>query len=118
MISILRLLAISGWRSSGTAAAGLYADANAMAQVLGELDARPGYVSWKAMPDGRFVRVENDPQSVRTMTLTLMAGNACRLDVVDRLKPGFNEYAFVRITPHTMGYFSDYRVVRTSCRVR
>ncbi len=100
-------------RSTGT-----YADANATSQVLGDSDARPGYVSWKAMPDRRFVRVENDPQSVRAMTVTLLRGNACRLDVVDQLKAGFSEYAFVRISTHTMGYFSDYRVTHTSCRIR
>lgn len=100
-------------RSSGS-----YADANQTTQVLGASGPRSDYVSWTAMPDGRFVRTENDPQSVRTMTVTLLPGNRCRLDVADRLKPGFSEYAFVRITPHTMGYFTDYRVVRTSCQIR
>jgi hypothetical protein len=100
-------------RSSGT-----YADANATTQVLGESGPRSDYVSWTVMPDGRFVRTENDPHSVRTMTVTLLPGNRCRLDVVDQLKPGFTDYAFMRITPHTMGYFSDYRVTHTSCWIR
>jgi hypothetical protein len=69
-------------------------------------------------PDGRLVRVQNDPQSTRTMTVTFTPGNTCHLDVVDQLKPGFNEYAFLRITTHTLGYFSSYRVVRTTCAMR
>ena len=32
-------------------------------------------------------------------------------------KPGFSEYAFLRISTHTIGYFSTYRVTRTSCTV-
>ena len=35
----------------------------------------------------------------------------------DGLKPGFSEYAFLRISTHTIGYFSTYRVTRTSCTI-
>ena len=51
------------------------------------------------------------------MTVTLLPGNTCRLDVVDHLKPSFSEYAFLRISTHTIGYFSAYRVTRTSCTI-
>jgi len=51
------------------------------------------------------------------MTVTLLPGNTCRLEVVDQLKPGFSEYAFLRISTHTIGYFPTYRVMRTSCTI-
>ena len=94
-----------------------YRDQNSMMQVLGSSGDQSSYASWVAS-DGRLVRTQNDPQSTRTMTVTLLSGNTCRLDVVDTLKPGFREYAFLRITTHTMGYFSAYRVTATSCAVR
>lgn len=98
--------------------AGLYRDQNAMVQVLASSGDDSTYASWRVEPDGRLVRTQNDPQSVRTMTVTLLPDKTCHLDVVDRLKPGFSEYAFLRISTHTIGYFSTYRVVRTSCAIR
>ena len=97
--------------------AGPYQDRNAMTQVLSSSDDDAAYASWRTAPDGRLVRVQNDPQSTRTMTVTLLPDNTCRLEVVDQLKPGFSEYAFLRISTHTIGYFSTYRVTRTSCTV-
>jgi hypothetical protein len=99
-------------RSSGP-----YQDRNAMVQVLGSSGDDAAYASWQMAPDGRLVRVQNDPQSTHTMTVTFLPGNTCRLDVVDQLKPGFSEYAFLRISTHTIGYFSTYRVTRTSCTI-
>ena len=95
--------------------AGPYQDRNAMTQVLSSSDDDAAYASWRTAPDGRLVRIQNDPQSTRTMTVSLLPGNTCRLEVVDQLKPGFSEYAFLRISTHTIGYFSTYRVTRTSC---
>ena len=92
-----------------------YSDHNATVQVLGSSDEAAGYVSWRTAPDGTLVRTQNDAQSTRTMTVTLLAGGKCRLDVIDTLKPGFSEYAFPRISSHTVAYFSSYRVTRTSC---
>jgi hypothetical protein len=97
--------------------AGPYQDRNAMGQVLSSSGDDAAYASWRTAPDGRLVRVQNDPQSTRTMTVTLLPDNTCRLEVVEQLKPGFSEYAFLRISTHTIGYFSTYRVTRTSCTV-
>ena len=94
-----------------------YSDQNAMAQVLSSSGDDAAYASWKVGPDGRLVRIEDDPQSTRTMTVTLLPDNKCRLEVVDQLKPGFTEWALLRISTHTLGYFSSYRVTNTSCSV-
>lgn len=95
-----------------------YYDQNAMAQVLDSRGDDSTYASWRTAPDGTLVREQNDRQSTRTMTVTLLPDNTCRLDVVDRLKPGFTEYEFLRITSHSMGSFSTYRVVGTTCKIR
>jgi hypothetical protein len=71
---------------------------------------------WRTAPDGRLVRVQNDPQSTRTMTVTALPGNTCRLEIVDQLKP-VSANAFLRISTHTLGYFSTYRVTGTSCTI-
>jgi hypothetical protein len=95
-----------------------YYDQNAMAQVLDSQGDDSTYASWRTAPNGTLVRDQNDPQSTRTMTVTLLPDGTCRLDVVDHLKPGFTEYEFLRISSHTMGFFSSYRVVSTSCKIR
>jgi len=92
-----------------------FQDQNGMVQVLGSSGDEGAYASWHFASDDRLVRVQDDPQSTRTMTVTLLPDNTCRLDVVDQLRPGFSEYAFLRISTHTIGYFSTYRVIRTSC---
>lgn len=92
-----------------------YSDQNRALQVLGSTGDQSTYTSWQVAPDGRLMRIRNDPQSTRTVTVTLMSGRTCRLEVADRLKAGFTEYAFLRISTHSIGYFSSYKVTRTSC---
>ena len=93
-------------------------DRNAMDQDLGGGEESATYVSWRVETNTRLVRTQRDPQSTRTMTVTLTPGNACHLEVTDKLNPGFSEYAFLRISTHTLGYFSSYRVIRTSCSIQ
>ena len=97
---------------------GRYADRNAMAQVLENSSEGADGVSWHFAGEGRLVREQVFRQSTRTMTVTFLPGNACRLDVVDRLKPGFSEYEFLRLKVHEMGFYSSYAVTATSCRMR
>lgn len=98
--------------------AGSLADSNQTLQILGSTGDEEAYAQWQVAPDGRLVRLQHDPQSTRTMTVTLLPDGTCRLDIVDELKPGFTEYAFLRISTHKLGYFSSYRVVKTSCTMR
>jgi hypothetical protein len=93
-------------------------DRNAMNQDLSGVQQPGTYASWRIESSTRLVRTQHDPQSTRIMTVTLTPGNTCRLDVVDTLNPGFSEYAFLRISTHTLGYFSSYRVIGTSCSIR
>jgi len=97
---------------------GPYADKNAMAQVLRSSGNEGAYATWHVLSTNELVRIERDPQSARTMTVTLTSPTACRLEAKDPLKPGFNEYAFLRISTHELGYFSTYQVTSTSCAVR
>jgi hypothetical protein len=94
-----------------------YSDKNAMTQVLRGGADNGVYASWRLLSKDHLVRIERDPQSIRTMTVTLTSPTTCSLEVKDELKPGFSEYAFLRISTHELGYFSSYRVVSTSCAI-
>ena len=90
-------------------------DRNAMRQVLGGANDAGTYAVWHVVSKDTLERIQHDPQSTRKMIVTLTSPTTCRLDIRDELKPGFSDYAFLRITTHTMGYFSSYRVTGTSC---
>jgi hypothetical protein len=95
---------------------GRFFDKNATVQEHGSADA--GNVSWHVIDQKHLVRIQSFSQSVRKMTVTVNPDNTCRLDVTDELKPGFQEYAFLRVSVHSIGYFSSYRVVSTSCTIQ
>ncbi len=97
---------------------GPYADKNAMAQDIQEFGEQADGVSWQVAANGTLIRKQDFPQSTRTMTVTLLPGRTCRLEVVERLKPGFSEYEFLRIKVHEMAYYRNYAIVATSCRIR
>jgi len=92
-------------------------DSNSMRQVLGGGDSG-SFAVWRVVNKDTLERIEHDPQSTKTMIVTLTSPTTCRLDIHDELKPGFNEYAFLRVTTHTIGYFSTYRITGTSCSIR
>ena len=92
-------------------------DSNSMRQVLGGANDAGTYAVWHVVSKDRLERIQHDPQSTRTMAVTLTSPTTCRLDIRDELKPGFQDYAFLRISTHTLGYFSSYRVTSTSCSI-
>jgi hypothetical protein len=94
-----------------------YSDSNSAMQVLSSSGDDTSYSTWRVAPGNRLIRLQHDPQSTRTMTVTLVSGNSCHLEVVDHLKPGFQEYAFLRISVHALGYFTNYHVTSTSCSI-
>jgi hypothetical protein len=94
-----------------------FSDNNGMKQVLGSSGDAGNYASWHVVGKDQLIRVEHDPQSTRTMTVTLTSPTTCRLEVTDALRSGFSEYAFLRISTHSLGYFSTYRVTGTSCTI-
>ncbi len=97
--------------------AGGLSDVKATQRVLGSSGDAGSYAVWRVVSKDRLVRIERDPQSTRTMTVTLTSPTSCRLEVRDELKPGFSEYAFSRISQHSLGYFSSYQVTSASCAI-
>jgi hypothetical protein len=87
------------------------------AATIKEHGSESGNVSWHVVDPQHLVRIQTFSQSTRKMTVTLNQDQTCHLDVVEQLKPGFQEYAFLRVSVHEIGYFSDYRVVDTSCAI-
>ena len=85
--------------------------------IMGGANDTGTYAVWHVVSKDTLERIQHDPQSTRTMIVTLTSPTTCRLDVRDELKPGFSDYAFLRISTHTMGYFSSYRVTGTSCTI-
>jgi hypothetical protein len=75
-------------------------------------------VVWHVIDASHLVRVQTFPQSKREMTVTVNPDKTCTLAVVDTLKPGYQEYAFLRVSTHSIAYFSPYRVVSTSCTIQ
>ena len=94
--------------------AGRYQDKNSMFQAPGE---EAGYATWRVLSEEKLMRIQREPQSTRTMIVTLTSASTCTLEVKDELKRGFSEYALPRISNHSLGYFSSYRVVGNSCTI-
>jgi hypothetical protein len=94
--------------------AGRYQDKNSMSQAPGE---EGGYATWRVLSQDKLMRIQREHQSTRTMIVTLTSASTCTLEVKDELKSGFSEYAIQRISTHSLGYFSSYRVVGTSCTI-
>ena len=51
------------------------------------------------------------------MTVTV-DGKACKLDVQFKLKPGFKEFAFIKIMDGKIGYFTQPVVQTTTCTIQ
>jgi hypothetical protein len=78
---------------------------------------RYGPQVWHVQSQDTLTRTGEFPQNIRTMTITI-SGQSCRLSVTDRLKPGFKLYTFPRTSTGEIGYFTNYRVVGTTCSIR
>jgi hypothetical protein len=95
---------------------GKYFDKNSTVQEHGSEGG--GGVVWHVTDQNHLMRVQTFSQSTRKMIVTLNSDKTCSLSVVDELKPGYQEYAFLRISTHSIGYFSSYHVVGTSCTIQ
>lgn len=77
---------------------------------------RLGRGRWRILPGNRIVEVIDAPQNVTVVTITA-SGNACRIDVDYRLKPGFSEYVFRRVTNRRFAFFDKPRVIASECHI-
>lgn len=73
--------------------------------------------SWHVKSSSVLERYQSFPQNTRIWRVTI-AGSSCRLDVIDKLKPGFKTYTFPRSRDGTIAYFANYRVTGTACSIR
>jgi hypothetical protein len=93
-------------------------DKFARQQALGSGDAQGSYEPvWHVVSKDELVRIQNEPQSTRTITVTLTSPTTCSVAVKDELKPGFAEYAFPRIGQHTTAYVTGYAIVGSTCAI-
>jgi hypothetical protein len=78
-----------------------------------------GNVTWHVIDANHLVRMQTFTQSSRKMIVSVNPQEkTCSLSVSDTLKPGFNEYAFLRVQKQEIAYFSSYHVVSTSCTIQ
>lgn len=78
-----------------------------------------GAVTWRVQDANHLVRMQTFSQSSRKMVVSVNPQDkTCSLSVTDTLKPGFNEYAFLRVQKHEIAYFSSYHVTSTSCTIQ
>lgn len=96
---------------------GSQSDKSDMRQALGGSGDAGSDAVWHVVSKSQLVRIQHDRQSTRTMTVTLTSPTTCQLQVRDQLKPGFSEYAFMRVSQHSLAYFSSYEVTETSCAI-
>lgn len=74
--------------------------------------------SWRVLSSNKLERIENYPQNVRTLIITVVNRRECILDVIDRLKPGFNEYTFFSISMKQIAYYSGMHTLNMLCSIR
>ena len=84
-------------------------------QRLGRDDAD---VSWRVASANKLIRIQRNPQSIRTIAITILPGNSCQSEAVEQLKPGFSEYMFVGGANHELRYYSRYQITNASCSIR
>jgi len=93
------------------------ADKFAHQATLGGGDPQAYEPVWHVVSASELVRTQNEAQSTRTITVKLTSPTTCSLEVKVELKPGFSEFAFRRIGQRAMGFFTNYRVVDSTCAI-
>lgn len=104
-------------QEKNTREAGNLSDNQKGMKVLGQKSPDGGGSSWRVIGPNKLERVADQPQSTITMTIEV-SGKSCKLDVLFKLKPGFNEYMFKQIRDGKMGYFTEPKVTSTTCSIK
>lgn len=73
--------------------------------------------AWRVGGPGSLVRQRDLPQSVETLTIKVH-GQTCEISVANRLKPGFSEFMYPRISTGEWQYFSEPQVTGSSCVIK
>jgi len=89
--------------------AGKFADAKSGSNKLGS--------TWTVLEGNKLQKIVDLPQSTTEMTVTV-DGKTCKLDVQFKLKPGFKEFAFIKIMDGKIGYFTQPMVQTTACTIQ
>lgn len=96
-------------RETNKREAGKFADAKSGSNKLGS--------SWTVQEGNRIQKIIDQPQSTTEMTVTV-DGKTCKFDIQFKLKPGFKEFAFIKIMDGKIGYFTQPMVQTTACTIQ
>ena len=88
---------------------GKFADAKSGANKLGS--------TWTVQEGNKLQKIVDQQQSTTEMTVTV-DGKTCKLDVQFKLKPGFKEFAFIKVMDGKIGYFTQPMVQTTTCTIQ
>ena len=97
-------------RETNTRAAGKFSDSKTGSGALGS-------GGWKVLEENKIQKTIDQPQSTTEMTIAV-DGATCRFDIQFKLKPGFKEFAFIKITDGKVGYFTEPKVQTTTCDIK
>jgi hypothetical protein len=97
-------------RETNTREAGTFSDSKSKSSTLGS-------GGWSVLGENKIQKIIDQPQSVTEMTITV-DGAACKFDIQFKLKPGFTEFAFIKIMDGKIGYFTQPKVETTTCVIK
>ena len=75
-----------------------------------------GDARWRVIGPNLLQRTKDLPQSVRVDTIEIQ-GDHCRAAWKFQLKPGFDEYEMSMLSTKQWGFFSEARMVSSTCEI-
>lgn len=98
-----------------TTADGRYARNSQSSNLLGtETGIGP---QWRVLSSNKLERIADSPQNVRKWIITVNNNKECTLNIIDYLKPGFEEYTFVSTSLKQIAYYSKIQATNMSCAI-
>jgi hypothetical protein len=72
---------------------------------------------WRVLSSNKLERIADSPQNVRKWIITVNNDKECTLEIIDYLKPGFEEYTFVSTSLKQIAYYSKIQATNISCAI-
>jgi hypothetical protein len=85
-------------------------------RVLGGGDSETGG-RWHVLGPKRLVRQIDYPQNWTIITIAVGGEKSCSATIGHVLKPGYREFTFPRVGDRRIAYFTQPRVVESSCQI-
>jgi hypothetical protein len=77
-----------------------------------------GGAQWRVAGPNRLMRIADLSQSRTTLVVTVLRDRTCAVSVSYRLKPGFREYRYRRLTDRTWALYGQPRAENITCLIQ